>query len=173
MTFNIDRRSVTEGDIVEINWQCEGAESVTLTIDNGYRTTDIPLEINGTKRFRLNRSKGKTHLILAVIIMGKRYTKKINVRVKPMPTTRTETIDQQGRSIPIVKRWWQQMLSRWHGSKVYHAYKMLPETKQVIVKILLLLWLLIIISSIWPRITFLTLGLMAIYLTFLLVRRKA
>ena len=66
MTFNIDRRTVTEGDVVELTWQCDGAESVTLTIDNGYRQTDIPLEISGTKRFRLNRSKGRTHLTIAV-----------------------------------------------------------------------------------------------------------
>ena len=37
MIFNIDRRTVTEGDVVELTWQCDGAESVTLTIDNGYR----------------------------------------------------------------------------------------------------------------------------------------
>lgn len=173
MTFDIDRRSVTEGDIVEINWQCEGAESVTLTIDNGYRSTDIPLETNGSKRFRLNRSKGKTHLTLAVMIMGKRHEKKINVRVKPMPTTHAETLDQQGRSLSFVKRWWLQLQTRWHNSKLYHAYQILPETKQVIVKILLAVWLLIIVSSIWPRAAFISLGLLVIYLTYLLIRRKA
>ena len=93
MTFNIDRRTVTEGDVVELTWQCDGAESVTLTIDNGYRSTDIPLEISGTKRFRLNRSKGRTHLTIAVTMAGKVYRKKIDVRVKKMPTVRAETVD--------------------------------------------------------------------------------
>ena len=47
MTFDIDRRTVTEGDVVEVKWQCDEAESVKLTIDNGYRSTDIPLETSG------------------------------------------------------------------------------------------------------------------------------
>ena len=43
MTFNIDQRTVNEGDVVELTWQCDGAESVTLTIDNGYRGLAEPV----------------------------------------------------------------------------------------------------------------------------------
>ena len=66
MTFTTDRTTVTEGEIVEVRWDCPGAESVDLTIDNGYKTSVIPLEIGGSKRFRLHRSKGRTRLITLV-----------------------------------------------------------------------------------------------------------
>ena len=34
MTFTADRHKVNEGEIVEINWSCDGADTVQLTIDN-------------------------------------------------------------------------------------------------------------------------------------------
>ena len=49
MTFDIDRHTVTEGDVVEVKWQCAEAENVVLTLDNGFRSTDIPLENTGSK----------------------------------------------------------------------------------------------------------------------------
>ena len=81
MIFEIDKRTVTEGDVVQLNWQCLGAEKAELIIDNGFRTSIIPVETVGTKRFRLNRSKGRTQLTMAVDIDGKTFRKRISVWV--------------------------------------------------------------------------------------------
>ena len=99
MIFEIDRHTVTEGDVVEVKWDCTGSEQTVLTLDNGFRATEIPLEPSGTKRFRLNRSKGRTHLTIAVTMGGKTYRKKIAVRVKKMPTMKAETVDHRGRKV--------------------------------------------------------------------------
>lgn len=173
MTFDIDRRTVTEGDVVELSWQCDGAESVALTIDNGYRTTDIPLEISGSKRFRLNRSKGRTHLTIAVTIAGKVYRKKIDVRVKKMPTVRAETVDHRGNRVGWLSQWWQRMLTKWHDfrTKLRLAMQSLPERKQVAVKMLLILSAVFIISAIWPKAYGTALLLLSIYLVVVLLRR--
>ena len=37
MIFTADRTSLAEGDIIGITWDCSGADSVNLTIDNGYK----------------------------------------------------------------------------------------------------------------------------------------
>ena len=173
MTFNIDRRTVTEGDVVELSWQCDGAESVTLTIDNGYRTTDIPLEISGSKRFRLNRSKGRTHLTIAVSMAGKTYRKKIDVRVKKMPTVRAETVDHRGNRVGWLSQWRQRTLTKWHDfrTKLRLAMQSLPERKQVAAKMLLILATVLIISAIWPKAYGTALFLLSLYLVLVLIRR--
>ena len=173
MTFNIDRRTVTEGDVVELTWQCDGAESVMLTLDNGYRSTDIPLEISGTKRFRLNRSKGRTHLTIAVTMAGKVYRKKIDVRVKKMPTVRAETVDHRGNRVGWLSQWRQQMLTKWHDfrTRIRLAMQSLPERKQVAVKMLLIIAIILIISAIWPKAYSAALLLLSLYLVWVILRR--
>lgn len=173
MTFDIDRRTVTEGDVVELTWQCDGAESVTLTLDNGYRSTDIPLEISGSKRFRLNRSKGRTHLTIAVTVEGKTYRKKIDVKVKKIPTVRAETIDHRGRRVGWLRQWWQEMLTKWHDfrSRLRLALHSLPEQKQMAVKLLTLIALAFILCAVWPRLYGSVLLLVVVYLVVVLLRR--
>lgn len=173
MTFSIDRHTVTEGDIVEITWQCDGADSVWLTIDNGFKTTDIPLDISGTKRFRLNRSKGRTKLMIHANIGGNRYSKSLRVRVKKMPTVRAETVDQQGRRQGALKQWWQKQMTKWHDfrGRLKYSLNALPERKQMAVKMLVILGLVLIISAIWPRLYSIALPLVVIYLTIVLLKR--
>lgn len=173
MIFEIDRRSVTEGDVVEINWQCEGAEEVKLTIDNGFRTTDIPLEISGSKRFRLNRSKGKTHMTIAVTTQGKVHRKTIDVRVKKLPTVKAETVDGNGKKLGFLNQWWQKVLTNWHNftAKLKFAMSALPEGKQVIIKLMALLGVLLIIGAIWPKLQSFTLIILIIALTIGLLKK--
>ena len=82
MTFDVDRTTVTEGDVVEVRWDCSGADRVELKIDNGYKASVLPLDITGTKRFRLNRSKGRTRLTITAHVGGKKYSKTLKVRIK-------------------------------------------------------------------------------------------
>lgn len=173
MIFEIDRRKVTEGDIVEITWQCEGADSVSLTLDNGFKTTDIALETSGNKRFRLNRSKGLTKLTLTVKIQGKEHHKTIRVRVKKMPTIKAETIDHNGRKMGWMKQWWQKIVTKWHEAtaKYNQALQILPPKKQIAVKLLILISFMLLISAIWPKFYTFTLVALALYLTITLLRR--
>ena len=173
MTFDIDRRCVTEGEVVEITWQCEGADSVLLTIDNGFRSTDIPLEISGSKRFRLNRSKGKTHLILTVKLMGKEYQKKIDVRVKKMPAVKAETVDSNGRRTGFLQQWCQKMRDNTHNlrAKTRLALHSLPERKQLAVKVLTMIGIMLILCAVWPNMAATFLAIVAVYLIIVLMRR--
>ena len=173
MTFDIDRRTVTEGDVVEVKWQCAEAESVQLTIDNGYRSTIIPLETSGSKRFRLNRSKGRTHLTITVSIAGKSYNKRIHVRVKKMPTVRAETVDQQGRRLGWLRQWWQKRLTNWHDfrARLRQGIQALPERKQLAVKLLTLMGVILILSAIWPRFYSFGMMIMVAYLAYVMLKR--
>lgn len=91
--LRIDKTSVTEGDVVEFSWTCNPAEQVQLTMDNGYKTNTIDVEANGSKKFRLNRSKGKTQIVIGVTNGGKTYYKSVGVRVKKMKATKAEYVN--------------------------------------------------------------------------------
>ncbi len=158
MTFKTDRSSLTEGEVITVEWDCLKAERVELSIDNGYKATIVPLETAGTKRFRLNRSKGRTRLTITAWVNGKSFSKTIKVRVNTMPTTHAETVGDDYAQHPPqggVKGWWQSITARWHS-----AYQMMTPQKQLAVRILTILAAVFIISLIFPRLLFL--GLLAV-----------
>lgn len=141
MTFKVDRTSVTEGDVVEVQWDCTGADRVELKIDNGYKCSVMALAISGTKRFRLNRSKGRTSLTITAWVGEKHGSKTIKVRVQDVPTARAETVDDHGQRVNPASGWWQRLQKHWHQ---------LPPDKRVANNALLILaasWLLSLISQ--------------------------
>lgn len=173
MIFEVDHRCVTEGDVVEINWQCEDADSVSLKIDNGFKSNEIALDKSGTKRFRLNRSKGRTKLILSVNIQGKVHSKTIAVRVKKMPTMKAETVDHNGKRMGTINQWWQNVMTKWHNmtAKANMALQVLPVKKQIAAKLLLAIGVMLLISAIWPKFYSFALSILAIYLLVVLLKR--
>lgn len=80
--LSLDKTRIKAGDIVEIKWACENADSVQLSINNGYKevVTDVPMF--GSKKIRLNRSKGKTKITLIAIVGGEKIIKSEEVKVK-------------------------------------------------------------------------------------------
>ncbi len=80
--FKADKQRVAEGEVVEVTWSCTNAELVQLTVDNGYKTITQTVEPCGSKKFRLNRSSGKTQLVIGATNDGKTYYKSVSVRVK-------------------------------------------------------------------------------------------
>ena len=173
MTFTVDRGTVVEGEVVEVAWECRGAERVELTIDNGLRTSVLPLEAAGTKRFRLNRSKGRTRLTLSATALDKTYSKTLRVRVKKMPVIKAETLDHNGKPMNALRHWWQRTLEKGRTLKAKEKLRMqqLPEKKQVAVKGMAILGAVMLLSLAWPRVY--SLGMMAVmvYFAVILLRR--
>ena len=172
MTFTVDRGTVVEGEVVEVAWACQGAERVELTIDNGLRTSVLPLEAEGTKRFRLNRSKGRTRLTLSATILDKTYSKTLRVRVKKMPVMKAETLDHNGKPLNALRHWWRQTVAKGRTLKAKEKLRMqqLPEKKQVAMKGMAIIGIVMLLSLAWPRLY--TLGMMALMVYFAVVLMK-
>ena len=162
MTFDVDRTSVIEGDVVEVRWDCTGAERVELKIDNGYKATVLPLDISGTKRFRLHRSKGRTSLTITAWKDGKHGSKTIKVRVTDMPTTHAETVDSKGHRVGAFQQWWEQSRLRLQA---------LPPDKRMATRILLILAGILLISMFIPRLFLLGIAVLAGYLLYIIWKR--
>ncbi len=163
MTFNVDRTTVTEGDIVEVRWDCSGAERVELKIDNGYKATVLPLEISGSKRFRLHRSKGRTSLTITAWKDGKHGSKTIKVRVTDIPTTHAETVDNQGRKVSGIQQWWQQTKLR---------YQSLPSDKRVAANVTMIVAAMLLLTLLSPRLLMLGLLGLLFYLLYVLWKKN-
>ncbi|MBR1784192.1 MAG: hypothetical protein IJ760_02000 [Bacteroidales bacterium] len=157
MTFDVDRKAVTEGDIVEIKWDCTGADRVELNIDNGYKASAIELPIAGSKRFRLNRSKGSTKLTVTVWKDGKHGSKSIKVRVSPLQTSRAETVDDNGRRVSGVSEWWTRMQLR---------VKQLPPDKRLALRASLIICASLLLGIFVPGLLQLGLLGLMVYLLF-------
>lgn len=171
MTFTIDKTSVTEGDIVEVRWDCPGADSAELTLDNGYKTTTLPLPLNGDKRFRLNRSKGRTKLTITAHVGGKDYSKTLKVKVKEIPVTKAETVDHRGRTVSKLRQWlnlpkWQMLLQRYRQGR-----QAMPQDKRLASRLLLILGVVLLLAAIFPMLLLVGLFALAMYLMWIVLRR--
>lgn len=164
MTFTVDRTSVTEGDVVEVRWDCNGADRVELTIDNGFKVSTMPVDVEGSKRFRLNRSKGHTDLTVRVWVDGKEDSKTLRVKVKPIPVTEAETVDDRGRHVSGFRQWWQTIMTRWQSSAGNRRLQSLPPTKRMAVRDAGLLLVVLAVSFIAPGLLRLLLIVLVAYL---------
>lgn len=174
MTFTTDRTSLTEGEIIEIAWECTQADRAELTIDNGYKASVLSLPLSGTKRFRLNRSRGKTALTMTAWVGEKSYKKTIKVRVTEIPTTRAEAVDGQGRPMGSLGEWWhQRVLPKWQQmtSRRRAAWQAMSPEKRMASRTVLILSALLLVSILLPGLFIL--GLMALmgYLIWVVLKK--
>ena len=167
ITFTTDTDTVTEGDVISIQWSCNPADSVRLIIDNGFKTNTIDVEASGIKRFRLNRSKGKTKLTIIALYNGKETSKTIKVKVKEMEVINAETVnDGRAYSGSHSMSWWKKT-----KMKLLYLWMTLPPTKKIVVIILNFLLVLLVMSLIFPRFLLFGLTLIIIYLTYFLLKK--
>ena len=167
ITFTTDPDTVTEGDVISIQWSCNPADSVRLIIDNGFKTNTIDVEASGIKRFRLNRSKGKTKLTIIALYNGKEASKTIKVKVKEMEVINAETVnDGHAYSGSHSMSWWKKT-----KMKLLYLWMTLPPTKKIVVIILNFLLVLLVMSLIFPRFLLFGLTMIIIYLTYFLLKK--
>ena len=167
ITFTTDTDTVTEGDVISIQWSCNPADSVRLIIDNGFKTNTIDVEASGIKRFRLNRSKGKTKLTIIALYNGKEASKTIKVKVKEMEVINAETVnDGHAYSGSHSMSWWKKT-----KMKLLYLWMTLPPTKKIVVIILNFLLVLLVMSLIFPRFLLFGLTMIIIYLTYFLLKK--
>lgn len=168
LDFRIDKNTVIEGDIVYVQWSCPEAEQTQLIINNGFKATVIDVEPNGNKKFRLNRSKGRTKLSLSVSLNGKIYTKTIAVRVKKQKTINPEYVDgnNQHRIFSGLKGKWQNL-----KTKFKYSWQYLPERKRLAYVVLSLLAILMLLSTFFPQILGIGVCVVAVYLLIVILKK--
>lgn len=169
INLSVDRKSVVEGDVVEIHWACENVDNVQLTIDNGYKLNTIQVEPSGTKKFRLNRSKGKTEIVIGAMANGKMRYKSVGVRVKRQKVEKAEYVNDYTGAKGVRNNG---LKNSWYNfkSKMKYAWGGLSEKKRLASVILLAVSLCLLISSFWKP--FCKVGMLALvgYLFYVILK---
>ncbi|MDD3200422.1 MAG: hypothetical protein PHP76_00300 [Bacteroidales bacterium] len=167
MEIRVSDTSVTEGEVVEVSWDCQSAQSAEITIDNGFKSQSVSVEAQGSKKFKLNRSKGKTKLSVTAVENGKKVTKSVAVRVRKQRPAKAKVNNKQydsykRMSTPLKEKWNQTV------EKVKYSWRSLTPTKRLSYKVLGILLIIIIISIFLPK--FLMYGIMGLTLYMLFIK---
>lgn len=171
MKLKVDRHRITEGGIVEVRWDCSDLKTVsgtTITIDNGYKKSIIPVENSGTKKFRLNRSEGATVISLSAEAGGKNVSRKQRITVRPIKES-SKKYDSYTtiRNRPVIDFF--RNISGRLSRKTKAGWQSIPPQKRHAWIMLGILLICFILSLFWPDTAFYGLGLLTIYLIWTLL----
>lgn len=182
MDFYIDKTRVYEGDIVEVKWKCPNAESVKITINNGFKSATADVENQGSKKYKLNRSNGQTVISLDAMENGKPVRKELKIKVRQPKPKKEEKVyeakvngsQNSGKQYDSYKRVGHSPFrEKWDAFKTRLKYfwQALPPQKKQAYILLLIILVIMIVSSFYPKIIFFGMSILSLYLLWTLMKR--
>jgi|SRR5574344_342376 hypothetical protein len=174
MIFTVNKTRVTEGDVVEIKWKCPKAQNVKLTIDNGFRSSSADVEVEGAKKFKINRSNGQTVISLDALIDGKKINRNLFIKVKQPKVKVDDGFDSYKRlDNDRFKNFINSIKSKFKSFqyKFKLFWSSLPPQKKQAYILLMIIFGIMIISSFYPRIIFFGMTALSLYLLWTLMKR--
>lgn len=175
MDFNVDKTRVSEGDIVEVKWKCPKAESVKITINNGFKSATAEVEKEGSKKYKLNRSNGHTTITLDAVEKGKPVKKELKIKVRqPKPEKPKKEKVYEAKPYDQYKRMDHKPIKeKWDAfrTRLKYFWQSLPPQKKQAYILLLIIFVVMIVSSFYPRIIFYGMSALALYLLWTLMKR--
>ena len=137
MTLSTDRKSASEGEYLDIRWECNACpDSLYLSVDSGYQQYSIAVADNGSTRLAMGRSKGKTTISLTGVISGKKVTESVEIRIRNRKESR--------------KAFGEKMQAKWYVFRAQMKYWWISQKnwQKALWIALLVLWLGLLFSSI-------------------------
>lgn len=144
INLKTDRKSASEGEFIEISWSCDACpESLSLTIDSGYKCDTIAVADCGSTRIAMARSKGKTIITLKAVISGKRVSESTEIRIR---NNKKGSVSGNERIRNIKEK----TMAGWYVFRARMKYWWLSQKKwqKALWIALLVLWLGLLFSSI-------------------------
>jgi hypothetical protein len=173
MNFTIDKDKVTEGDIVELKWDCPGSTMTSIAIDNGYKSATSSVEASGSKRIKLNRSKGRTKFTLTAEIDGKKVVDKLSVRVKKAKAEKVHEAKPDGGYDKYTRLDHNNLKDKFRDfrTKARYAWQRQSEKNRFAIIVLAALTLIMVMSSFAPKFIYFGLLMLAIYVLFSIYKK--
>ena len=146
LSLSTDRKSVSEGEYIEIRWSCDACpDSLYLSIDSGCTQYSIAVSDSGTTRIPVPRSNGKMTVKLIGVISGKKVSESLDVRVK--------SIKSKAAKAPLSSRlkfFKEKMQAKWYVFRAQIKYWWISRKKwqKALWIALLAIWLGLLFSSI-------------------------
>ena len=147
MTLSTDRKSVSEGEYIEIKWACDACpDSLYLAIDSERTQYSIAVSDSGSTRIPVPKSDGKMTVKLIGIISGKKVTESVEIRVK--------TAKQSKLKAPLsvsMKMFGEKIKAKWYVFRANMKYWWLSQKKWQKA-----LWIMLL--ALWPGLLFSSIG---------------
>lgn len=149
--FGVDRKSAGEGEYVTLSWDCGMPDSVTLTIENGYRTTRLQLPDSGSRTILIEKSKGKTTFRLAAAQGTRKEVSELSVKVKNLKTIRAKAYRPKSGKTFSFRGLWGRVVAWWRSftGRLSYAWRVMPARQKRIYKIMLILLAVMWAGSAW------------------------
>jgi hypothetical protein len=151
-----DKKKVPEGEYITVTWDCPTPDMVTLTVEDGSISVH-QLGDSGSKVFQASGNADEMKFILRASIGGKidEKTAKVKVKRKVLRAKKANRVPGSGRK----------------NNKYKTAWSYLPADKKLAVKVMGLVTVIMILTSISPKL--LPLGLIALvgYLGWVVMKR--
>ncbi len=171
MKFKVSKRIVREGDIVEVTWECPEAESARITIDNGYRSASAVVPSSGSKKYKLNRSKGRTRITLFANCHDTSVHREIFIIVRKSRSSRAKSEDNVYDSYTRMDKPNVKQRFRIFRERLSYAWQYVPAQKKLAYTLLLLLSLVMLLSAFIPKVTYFGLFALAAYLLWYIYKK--
>lgn len=138
--FTADRKSASEGEYVTLTWDCGMPDSVTLTIENGYRTSRLQLPDSGSRTILIEKSKGKTTFRLAAAQGTRKEVSELSVKVKNLKTIRAREYRPKSSKKFSLRGLWSRLVAWWRNlcGRVSYGWRVMPPRQKRIYKIVLI-----------------------------------
>ena len=150
MTLSTDRKSASEGEYLDIRWECNACpDSLYLSVDSGYQQYSIAVADNGSTRLAMGRSKGKTTISLTGVISGKKVTESVEIRIKNCKESSKAKAPLSTR----MKAFGEKMQAKWYVFRAQMKYWWISQKKwqKALWIALLAIWLGLLFASLGGR----------------------
>ena len=126
MTLSTDRKSASEGEYLDIRWECNACpDSLYLSVDSGYQQYTIAVADNGSTRLAMGRSKGKATISLIGVISGKKVTESVEIRIRNNKECKKIKATLSAR----MKAFGEKMQAKWYVFRANMKYWWLSQKK--------------------------------------------
>ncbi|MDD2595422.1 MAG: hypothetical protein PHD11_06370 [Bacteroidales bacterium] len=171
MDIKVNNAKVTEGDIVEVQWSCPEGQNAQISIDNGYKTAIDNVSGQGSKKFKLNRSKGKTVFTITAQENGKTVSKKAAVRVKKLKPIKAKVNRNGFNGSTSASAGKAREKFNLLKSRLKYSWSVIPEKKKLAITVSFILLAVMIVTSFVPKFLFFGMMALLVYLMWVIYKK--
>ena len=132
MIFEADRKTARQGDSVELRWDADMPDSLSVIIDNGIEPRAMQVGDSGSTRIYIGDSRGKYTFTLKARRHGKDETKTITVKVADASKSRKAKV----AGVSSFQLWCEKRKAGWitFKNRLAYTWAVLPKKRKRLLK---------------------------------------
>lgn len=144
MEFTADRRTARQGESVELRWDADMPDSLSLIIDNGIEPRSMQVGDSGSTWIYIGDSRGKYTFTLKARKHGKDETRTVTVKVTDASKPRKAKV----AGVSGFQLWCEKRKAGWitFRNRVAYSWAVIPKKRK---RLLIALWVITAVLLLW------------------------